>query len=163
MFDCIAPPKPVPKKTFKIPFGRPLCLSGSINNPPCFFAILGQAVPETSPTEISIDSGSTTPSIELLTTVPWGQNLLILKKLTDPAARTGWPWARRSISLICASRKERPKLMGAVCWHPDQIRGEGRIFVCCTSLSMLMRARSNRRCTASQADVALMSHWWPIL
>jgi predicted nuclease of restriction endonuclease-like (RecB) superfamily len=49
--------------------------------------ILGQAVPETSPTGISIDSASTTPSIELLTTVPWGQNLLILKKITEPAAR----------------------------------------------------------------------------
>jgi len=50
-------------------------------------AILGQAVPETSPRGISIDSGSMTPGIELLATVPWGQNLLILKKLTDPAAR----------------------------------------------------------------------------
>ena len=50
-------------------------------------AVLGQVVPETGATGISIDSGSTTPTIELLTNVPWGQNLLILRKLTDPAAR----------------------------------------------------------------------------
>jgi predicted nuclease of restriction endonuclease-like (RecB) superfamily len=49
--------------------------------------IPGQAAPETSPAGISIDSGATTPSLELLIVVPWGQNLLILRKLTDPAAR----------------------------------------------------------------------------
>jgi predicted nuclease of restriction endonuclease-like (RecB) superfamily len=50
-------------------------------------AILGQAVPEISPARIATDSGATTPGLELLAAVPWGQNLLILKKLTAPAAR----------------------------------------------------------------------------
>lgn len=50
-------------------------------------AILGQAVPEISPTGIATDSGAIIPCFELLAAVPWGQNLLILKKLTDPAAR----------------------------------------------------------------------------
>ncbi len=50
-------------------------------------AILGQAVPETSPRGVAIDGGATIPCLELLTTVPWGQNLLILKKLAEPAPR----------------------------------------------------------------------------
>lgn len=44
---------------------------------------LGQAVPETPS---SVDPAKAV-SLELLAGVPWGQNLLILKKLTDPAAR----------------------------------------------------------------------------
>jgi len=48
-------------------------------------AILGQAVPEISPTEIAKDSGVIIPGFELLAAVPWGQNLLILKKFTVPA------------------------------------------------------------------------------
>jgi predicted nuclease of restriction endonuclease-like (RecB) superfamily len=45
-------------------------------------AILGQAVPETSPA-----GGAATPSLEMLAAVPWGHHLLILKKLATPAAR----------------------------------------------------------------------------
>ena len=50
-------------------------------------AILGQAVPEANPKGLSADSGAIPPGLELLLAVPWGQNLLILKKLTDPGAR----------------------------------------------------------------------------
>ncbi|MBI4803322.1 MAG: DUF1016 domain-containing protein [Elusimicrobia bacterium] len=50
-------------------------------------AIPGQAVPEISPTGVATDSGVTIPGFELLAAVPWGQNLLILKKLPDSAAR----------------------------------------------------------------------------
>ena len=50
-------------------------------------AILGQAVPEIIPTGIATGSGVAIPSFELLAAVPWGQNLLILKKFTAPAAR----------------------------------------------------------------------------
>ena len=50
-------------------------------------AILGQAVPEIGPAGIALASGATSPALELLAAVPWGQNLLILKKLPDPAAR----------------------------------------------------------------------------
>ena len=50
-------------------------------------AILEQAVPEISPAGIALASGATSPALELLAAVPWGQNLLILKKLPDPAAR----------------------------------------------------------------------------
>lgn len=42
--------------------------------------ILGQVVPEMIPAGIA-------PGLELLAAVPWGQNLLILKKLSAPAAR----------------------------------------------------------------------------
>lgn len=47
-------------------------------------AILGQPVPETG---LAIASHTQNPILDLLTGVPWGQHLLILKKLTDPAAR----------------------------------------------------------------------------
>ncbi len=36
---------------------------------------------------------------------------------------------------------------------------DGRIFVCYTYLLMLMRVQLNRRCTALQIDITLMSHW----
>lgn len=49
-------------------------------------AFLGQAVLEANPKGLA-DSGAIPPGLELLLAVPWGQNLLILKKLTDPAAR----------------------------------------------------------------------------
>ena len=47
-------------------------------------AILGQPVPETGP---AIALHGQSPMLDLLAAVPWGQNLLILKKSTDPAAR----------------------------------------------------------------------------
>jgi predicted nuclease of restriction endonuclease-like (RecB) superfamily len=47
-------------------------------------AILGQPVPETGP---AIAFHGQSPILDLLAAVPWGQNLLILKKTTDPAAR----------------------------------------------------------------------------
>ena len=50
--------------------------------------VLGQLVPETSTTVININERvSLTTSLHLLAEVPWGQHLLILKKITDPAAR----------------------------------------------------------------------------
>jgi len=50
-------------------------------------AILGQTVPEANSKGLSAGSGAIPPGLELLLAVPWGQNLLILKKLTDPGAR----------------------------------------------------------------------------
>jgi hypothetical protein len=47
-------------------------------------AILGQPVPETGQ---AIVFHRQSPILDLLAAVPWGQNLLILKKCTDPAAR----------------------------------------------------------------------------
>jgi predicted nuclease of restriction endonuclease-like (RecB) superfamily len=47
-------------------------------------AILGQAAPETG---LAMNFDRQTIILDLLAAVPWGQNLLILKKLTDPAAR----------------------------------------------------------------------------
>ncbi len=47
-------------------------------------AILGQPVPETGQ---AIAFHRQSPILDLLAAVPWGQNLLILKKCTDPAAR----------------------------------------------------------------------------
>lgn len=49
--------------------------------------ILGQAVPEIIPAGNAAGSGVIIPGLELLAAVPWGQNLLILKKFTVPAAR----------------------------------------------------------------------------
>jgi len=46
-------------------------------------AILGQPVPETGP---AIALHGQSPILDLLAAVPWGQNLLILKKSADPAA-----------------------------------------------------------------------------
>jgi len=46
-------------------------------------AFLEQAVPEIPPSVRETKA----VSLELLASVPWGQNLLILKKVTDPAAR----------------------------------------------------------------------------
>ncbi|MDO8543195.1 MAG: PDDEXK nuclease domain-containing protein [Opitutaceae bacterium] len=50
-------------------------------------AILGQAVPEMRPGKPQAAPSSLGQLLILLAAVPWGQNLLILKKLTDPAAR----------------------------------------------------------------------------
>ena len=50
-------------------------------------AFLGQPVPETQPALPSAASGIHSPILDLLKEIPWGQNLLILKKLTSPAAR----------------------------------------------------------------------------
>jgi len=47
--------------------------------------ILGQVVPETSATHSS--STEQRLVLDLLTAVPWGQNLLIIKKVADPPAR----------------------------------------------------------------------------
>ncbi len=47
-------------------------------------AILGQPVPKTGP---AIAFHGQSPILDLLAAVPWGQNLLILKKSIDPAAR----------------------------------------------------------------------------
>jgi predicted nuclease of restriction endonuclease-like (RecB) superfamily len=47
-------------------------------------AFLGQPVPET---ELANVAGEQCSILDLLATVPWGQNLLILKKCGDPAAR----------------------------------------------------------------------------
>lgn len=49
--------------------------------------ILGQAVPETRPSDLAVNNGTPPPTLDLLTAVPWGQNLLILKKITVPTAR----------------------------------------------------------------------------
>jgi predicted nuclease of restriction endonuclease-like (RecB) superfamily len=48
---------------------------------------LGQAVPETRKASQSRASGVQSPILGLLTEIPWGQNLLILKRLSTPAAR----------------------------------------------------------------------------
>ncbi len=50
-------------------------------------AFLGQAVPEMPAARSSTVSGANEQILDLLKEIPWGQNLLILKKLTDPAAR----------------------------------------------------------------------------
>jgi predicted nuclease of restriction endonuclease-like (RecB) superfamily len=50
-------------------------------------SFLGQAVPEIDSAGITTTSGATFPVLALLVAVPWGQNLLILKKLSAPAAR----------------------------------------------------------------------------
>jgi len=72
-------------------------------------AILGQAVPETSPSGIAIDRGATTTCLELLTTIPWGQNLLILKKLADPARRHRLP--RRARGRVELPHRRLPGLL----------------------------------------------------
>ena len=57
---------------------------GSTPTPPAF---LGQAVPEMPAAPSSAMTGANGQILDLLKEIPWGQNLLILKKLTDPAAR----------------------------------------------------------------------------
>jgi predicted nuclease of restriction endonuclease-like (RecB) superfamily len=56
---------------------------GSKSSPPPF---LGQLVPEIPAARSSAGTVGN-PILDLLKEIPWGQNLLILKKLTDPAAR----------------------------------------------------------------------------
>ena len=48
---------------------------------------LGQTVPETQPALSSSASDTHSHVLDLLKEIPWGQNLLILKKLSAPAAR----------------------------------------------------------------------------
>ncbi|MEI6208573.1 MAG: PDDEXK nuclease domain-containing protein [Desulfuromonadales bacterium] len=55
---------------------------------PSFQEVLGQCVPETIKVgNVAINSSGGTLAINLLRAIPWGQHLLILKKLTDSAAR----------------------------------------------------------------------------
>ncbi|MDD5091507.1 MAG: PDDEXK nuclease domain-containing protein, partial [Candidatus Wallbacteria bacterium] len=53
----------------------------------CNDSILGQPVPEMEPAKKSKIRGVPLPLLELIASVPWGQNLLILKKIPDPSAR----------------------------------------------------------------------------
>lgn len=50
-------------------------------------SFLGQAVPEMSMARTAAVRVAAVPSLELLAAVPWGQNLLIIKKLSDSSAR----------------------------------------------------------------------------
>jgi len=62
---------------------EPLALGSKPTQP----AFLGQAVPEMPAARSYTVSGANEQILDLLKEIPWGQNLLILKKLTDPAAR----------------------------------------------------------------------------
>ena len=48
---------------------------------------LGQAVPEKAHAAGEITKGTRGAILDMLAAVPWGQNLLILKKIHAPAAR----------------------------------------------------------------------------
>ncbi len=50
-------------------------------------SFLGQLVPETGGGELVATKDKTSPTLDLLTAVPWGQHLLILKKTSAPSSR----------------------------------------------------------------------------
>jgi predicted nuclease of restriction endonuclease-like (RecB) superfamily len=58
-----------------------------LGSKPTLQAFLGQLVPEMPAARSSPVTGANGEILDLLKEIPWGQNLLILKKLTNPAAR----------------------------------------------------------------------------
>ncbi len=67
--------------------GQPVPDAPSPGSQPTAPAFLGQPVPEMLAAPSSAATGSAGRILDLLKEIPWGQNLLILKKVTDPAAR----------------------------------------------------------------------------
>ena len=67
--------------------GQPVPETAGLGSKPTQMGFLGQAVPEMPPAHSSTVAGASGQILNLLKEIPWGQNLLILKKLTAPAAR----------------------------------------------------------------------------
>ena len=67
--------------------GQPVPEAPDVGSKPTPLTVLGQAVPEMPAARSSPVAGANGQILDLLKEIPWGQNLLILKKLSNPAAR----------------------------------------------------------------------------
>ena len=67
--------------------GQPAPEAAGLGSKPIPLGFLGQAVPETPAAQPTAVTGSSGQILNLLKEIPWGQNLLILKKLSAPGAR----------------------------------------------------------------------------